>query len=486
MEAANATGAKKIFNILSLTVICLAAILTFFYWQWRYPLYFNMYEPAFHLSTMVGFERAGGLTITDFWLAAPGWQAQRYLPFFHTIGYLLLSSGLDALTLGKFFPWIIFILSILAFWFSLKTVFNPRIAFFSLVILLSIPIWMNFSLANSPAGLVFLIFPLIFLSLAKKNYLTAGLLSLLCLSTHLIGSLSLLFLFIYALHSKKDRKPLFLILGAIALLSLPLSIIILKRIKIFHLYINNLGVSFNLSLSNLNPLKYSKWLYLEILALPGIFLSYKKKGSYLMLPSCFLAFIPLAWLTRYWKAACLLPLSMLSACFLEKIYLFIEKKSKKTIVKSAFILCFLLVSTASLTYLLFAKSSMLKKYSLLLPEKSIIQIARIIKKNTSEGDFVYINTDFKSRCFLSALSYRSTTNNPNQGALLAVSQNPVKNYKFLKKGDQRFNIYILENQTRAKKIKLPLPLLSGRLIKKIFAFLIGITAIDLFIVKRAD
>src|SRR5512136_318206 len=69
--------------------------------QWpRLPLFIDCY---YHLSVAQGFSDAGGWVGRAFWEYAPYGRPHLYPPFFHILELFLYKSGLDFITIARFF-----------------------------------------------------------------------------------------------------------------------------------------------------------------------------------------------------------------------------------------------------------------------------------------------------------------------------------------------------------------------------------------------
>lgn len=492
---------RTIYIILALVLIVLLAVFSFDYWQGYYPLYLEFYDIASHLATMVGFDRCGGSTLTNFWEYTPTTSPNYYLPFFHIVGLLFLRLGIDISIIGNYFIFALYPLSLFSLWFFMRKIFGGRTAFYS-VMLLSLPtLWMEKIWGNSTFGLLMILIPLIFCALLSRRYIVATLLILCSLGTHLAAGMVPAVLLIYALHNREERKAIFIILGLLAILGLPLFWIAWKRVIFFRIF----GEGF-LSFGSLKDVLarfisffefgQKPYVYLGILAALGILFCYRKRGRYLLLPSYFLVvtLLPLRGaFFRYTEINCVLPFCMLGGVFLGEIHKILER-GRFALIKGVSIS----VSIILIAHILFFGLSLRPKYSktptiiflnrpeiwlpykLLFPMEGRLRIVQLIKDKTDEGDFIYNGASPNLSRMVGAFTRRSVTSQTQDGAKMAIAQAQPPGFDFLEKSNERFSIYIQNDQSKVKKVNIPPPLVPISSIYWAFMVMVFLMGVDLF------
>lgn len=272
-----------------------------------YPVYLDI---PYHMAVTRGFREAGGVTTWDYWDYAPQGRPHLYPPLLHVGMSLLQDLGLSEESVAVLICLAMFPLIMLALWFTMRKLFGSRAAFFSLV-LLCVPYAFFWQTGITiAASLVLVLTPLLFLALEKDRRLAAGLLLAMCLYSHLVlGHLLALALLLYLFHRRDHWKRICTAVGLAYLLYLPWGLVVLTNLS--GLRFSEPGGGGNLALH----------LFLWIAALAGLFVCYRKKRQYYLLPSYLFSMIPMAFFYshRFWEGHVFLSLAMLGAVALDRL-----------------------------------------------------------------------------------------------------------------------------------------------------------------------
>jgi len=277
-----------------------------------YPVYLDI---PYHMAVTEGFREAGGVTTWDFWDFAPEGRPHIYPPLLHVSMSLMLDMGLSMEVVATLVSIIMFPLIMLCLWWSMRKLFGPRAAFYSLV-LVGVP-YMFFwqSGVTIAASIVLALTPLIFVMVEEDRSMAAVILLAMCLYSHLVmGHLVALALFIYMLHRRDKWKSIFTILASSYLLYLPWGIVVLTNLSSF---------STSQAMGGGNIILH---LFLWLLALAGLVICYFRKKQYYLLPAYFLSMVPIVFFysNRFWEGHIFLPLAMLGAIALDRLHAALE------------------------------------------------------------------------------------------------------------------------------------------------------------------
>lgn len=476
--------------------IVLILIITFFslcYWQDRYPLFIGFYDIAYHASTAVGFQRCGGFTLTNFW-AGHSLEGSPYIyfPFFHIVGLLILSLGANPFFLTYWLSWLLLPLSFISVLLFTYKAYGEKVAVYAVLLLSLSPLWMEKQWGLPPQSFVFVIIPLIFLALIKERYIIVVLLSLCCMATHFTGVLLFPTLFLYALQNKHQRKPLLIILGIIFLAGLPGIWFAIRRISS-----GFVGIALQESLirDSLSRLFGIKWFhgYMGWLAILGLIICYLKRDKFLILPSYFFVFLPLAWTTkhiRFWGAPALFIFSLLGAVALGTFHSWLEKRGRGKLRSfgsfAIFVLIFLAANIAfyytshpsvrlkTPTIIFLKNRDIWPKSKPLFSPGDRQKMIKLIKEKVNVDEFFSIDSSQNINNFVAAYTGRSTVlpyslgNIPEGMKLVVAGKSPSADYAFLERINEKFSAYILTDSARAAKVKVPKPLVKTETIRIVF------------------
>ncbi len=285
---------KVDFLSLSLIVVVLVLLMERFK---VFPLFVDIY---YHLSVVRGFDLAGGIVLKDFWEFAPTGRTHLYPPLLHIIMLLLHKGGMDFPVLGAFISIVMFPLSLITSWFSMRKAFGSNVAFFSLLMLMSPLSYLTSQSVVSAATLVLVLTPLLFYFFEKDMLLAAITTMTACLYTHLsMPHVTALAFVLYGIFSKRIGKVI-KFLAPSYILYLPWAL---------HIALN----SEYLVTGRVFGRDLEAHMLLVVFALLGAAVSIKKRGSYLFPLAYSFAMIPIAF--KYparFSDHCLLPLSMLA------------------------------------------------------------------------------------------------------------------------------------------------------------------------------
>ncbi|MFQ6121255.1 MAG: hypothetical protein ACE5KE_15370, partial [Methanosarcinales archaeon] len=306
-----------IFDYAALAIIFSISLLAFL--KWKFPTFTHIY---YHLSVMRGFDMANGIVLHDFWEFAPVGRPHIYPPFIHVIMLLFYRLGLDILTIGRIISFSMFPLSLITVWFFMREIFETKSAFYS-VLLLSIPFqWFWSQTTANAVALVLVLTPLLFYFIEKKKKIVSVVLMTFSLYSHLgMPHIVTIALILYGFHRREKRNMIFTILGVSYLLYLPWGLHVLKNLDVI-----NPGIRY------FSHVDYYVEIHiiLLLLALFGIYICYKNKEEYYLLPSLFFAMFLI--FPRYPSRFCfhaILPLAMLGSIPIAIIHDDILKKIGK-------------------------------------------------------------------------------------------------------------------------------------------------------------
>ncbi len=293
----------KKFDLLSLLFIVLAFFLIINRIE-QFPLFVDIY---YHLSVVRGFDLAGGVVLWDFWEYAPSGRPHLYPPLLHIIMLFLNNCGMSFAALGAFVSLIMFPLSLITNWFSMRKIFGSEAGFFALLTLMSPLCYLTSQSVVNAAALVLVLTPLLFyfferdLPIAFIATMTA------CLYTHLsMPHITALAFLLYGIFSKKIRRVAKVLIPSY-LLYLPWA---------YHILLN----SEYLVAERIFGRSVEIHLFLLGFALIGVVMALKKRDFYLFPLAYYVAMIPIAY--RYparFSDHSLLPMSMLSGIGISEI-----------------------------------------------------------------------------------------------------------------------------------------------------------------------
>jgi hypothetical protein len=496
----------------------LALIVVFiFILSLRWPLLPTFIDIYYHLAVMLGFNDAGGFVTKAFWEYAPVGRPHLYPPLLHLLMLIVYRLNLSALTVARLFEFIIYPSLLITLWWLVRRLFNSRLAFFTLLISLSIyPFYIStVNFIPSSLAMILAMWSLIFIE--RHKITTSSILLGLAFYAH--AGMPWLFLVSFILYSLLNRKILkdsikVIIFGFI--LALP---ILLYQYS-FRQYVHLAAITERF------PLEINLWLLL--LFFPGVIISFKRKERYNFFIVLFI--VTLLSIFSHYRYRFVSGQGMVSFIFLssitvdlvyEKAVSILSKKLKTNLsnfyVFVFILICFLIFSPTFLIqdkkpkfYLLnstyinlipaFKKIQRPHEFSIYFP-KFYKPIKDIIIENSKPDDIIYCNFDYLAGVF-SVLTGRATSTamlkevsayrdfDPiNVSKLILWLKDPdkvinrnlnfvVRKYK-LRKIKETELVYIYENPSRTPKRILSKPLLSNKLIFSILLLLIGLIGFEI-------
>ena len=524
---------RYLYLIISIAIIAAICFSSLSYWQDRYPGYIEFYNIAYQASNAVGFLRCGGFTLINFW--APDsidGVPNTYFPFFQIIELLMLALGASIYFLTYWLTWLMLPLSFLIMLFFSFRLFGARVGLYA-ISLVSLPfIWTDRHLTNPAQSLTMILIMLVILCLVYKRYITAFILSLCCMATHTMGLIVMPCIFLYGIHERHKRKPVFIMLGLMALLAVVVFFAGLLKSNAqglysidadfnpalatkFHdmganLFTRNLGSAILGSFKSLFSVKDQNHVFLGWLAVAGLIICYMKRGKFLILPSMFLAFFPIAWTgskVRFWGMPAITIFSLLGAVSLAAIHGRLENmRSGKVLGVAFFILVF--IASHFLFYNMSDVSKHLKTPTMVYLNKPDMwhhprvfamkekeRIIELVKENVEPDEFFYIHGSYYFNNYVAANSFRSAfipegVDYTSQGIKLIVERfnAPSNEYSFLEKVNEEFDFsaYVLADASRAAKVTVPRPLVSIGQLNIGFIVMGGLILADIFIPRKVN
>lgn len=326
-------------DYLALGFICFTTALTLVRWNIFYPMFIDIY---YHLTIMRSFDIAGGLVMHDFLQYAPVGRPHIYAPLVHVLMLLFYKLGFSVEFIGRFFSWIMFPLSQLAVWFSLREIFNEKTGFYALV-LVSAPLnWVINQGVHNANAIPLVLAPLVLCTVEKDKIKTAIVLLTACLYSHagagVVPGAALIF---YGLHRWSKLRNVFVVIAVSLLLFSP---------WLTHT-IGNLDSVKESSTSKveedfLQLHRMTVYLILIPLMLAGLVLCYIKRKEYLMLPAYLygnLVMFLVGYSGRFWAYNSYLPYAMLGSVALALVHEKIELMPSKKQLAAVFAVSILLV-----------------------------------------------------------------------------------------------------------------------------------------------
>ena len=332
---------KERTDYVSIIYIVLNFILMMFNWD----KILKCWDTPYHLLMGKMYSDFKTITVWDYYEYAPVGRPQLYPPFLHILIWFIHDiTFLDYISIGRLIVILQYPLSLFSIWFTMKSLFGSREAFFSTIFLsLNIPFfsWMS---TVAPTALLSIIYPLLALYFYKKNIFLSTMMLTISLYSHLgipyIFILSIIiFTFLAGIRGKKYFKELGLTLGWSALLFTP---------WIYRLYVFRDWIKFERAMPK--PLQFvlpEVNLILLPLLIVGVVISIIKMRrdiKYSLLLAGFIGFIPIfyTYQARYYLHSPIVN-SMVEAVGFSTIIFFFKKwVSKKKLSIIAILICLLL------------------------------------------------------------------------------------------------------------------------------------------------
>lgn len=332
---------KERIDYVSIIYIVLNFILMMFNWD----KILKCWDTPYHLLMGKMYSDFKTITVWDYYEYAPVGRPQLYPPFLHILIWFIHDiTFLDYISIGRLIVILQYPLSLFSIWFTMKSLFGSREAFFSTIFLsLNIPFfsWMS---TVAPTALLSIIYPLLALYFYKKNIFLSTMMLTISLYSHLgIPYIFILSIVIFTLLAwiggKKYFKELGLTLGLSALLFTP---------WIYRLYVFRDWIKFERAMPK--PLQFvlpEVNLILLPLLIVGVAISIIKMRrdiKYSLLLAGFIGFIPIfhTYQLRYYLHSPIVN-SMVEAVGFSTIIFFFKKwVSKKKLSIIAILICLLL------------------------------------------------------------------------------------------------------------------------------------------------
>jgi len=504
---------KYLYLFLAIAIIAAISVFSLDYWQDQYPLFIGSYDIAYHANSVVGLERCGGFTMTNFWAGySPEGSRNIYLPFFHLAGLVIMSLGAGTSFLTYWMSWSFFPLSLIAVLLFAYRAYGARIALYSVMLLALSPVWMEKQWGMPPQALVYVLTPLVFWALVEKRFVAATILTLCTMATHFTGLFLLPFLFLYGAQSREQRRPVFIMLAVILLLGSPFIVFMLQRIRTTELPLGFSSHAFRGALRHMFDLKDTFHVYLGWLAVIGLAVCYFKRKRFLILPCYLLAGFPLAcsnWGMRFWVAPAFFIFALLGGVALGGLHRVVERmRFGKLAGLAYFVLIFLLahalfyglseepefIRTPLLLFL--NKPDIWQHPTPIFPQEDRDRMVELVGERVGEKELFWVEYSNNMNNYVALRSNRSTiasiTLKENamtlvDGIKLVVAKAaPSSDYIILDRINEQYNAYILADGAKAAKITVPKPLLTVRQIQWIFMALGALILIDLLIPRRGN
>ncbi|MBU7023055.1 MAG: hypothetical protein HXS40_02720 [Theionarchaea archaeon] len=318
------------YDVLSVGIIGAIVVLLIARWD-IYPVFVDIY---YHASVVVSFEKAGGISLWDFWEFAPLGRPHLYPPLLHGL-MMLFSEGLGIATVSRITSFVMFPASLVTMWWVSRGIYSSRTAFYSVLVLSSCYEYFNLQSVTSAAGLVLVAAPLLFYWFEKGKYIAAVVVLAGCLYTHIsLGPIVLCALVLYGVLCKKALLGVKVAAGSLLLYSPWL----------LHIVVNVSSLSASSPSSNAFIALFP-WL----LGISGVILCVKKKGEFLIPVSILVCMVPIAiaYPGRFTGHA-LLPLSMLSGIFLSHIEKRLSPRKRYAVIVTSLLVLGLIAPTVGI------------------------------------------------------------------------------------------------------------------------------------------
>ncbi|MBM3251355.1 MAG: hypothetical protein FJZ11_01050, partial [Candidatus Omnitrophica bacterium] len=230
------------------------------------PTFMDIY---YHLSVMLGFNEAGGFVSNAFWEFAPAGRPHLYPPLMHLLMLIFYKFGFSVLTIARLFEFIIYPITVITLWWASEKLFSSRMAFFTTLISLSVCSFYLSIKILIPSTLAMILAMLSFVFWERKRILASSLLLGLSFYAHAITPWLFLSIFIlYSLFNEKVSKDGFKVVLFGLIVALPI---------LFYQFNNRDYLNLSVTLKEL-PIEINLWLLL--LFIPGLLISFRRRGRY--------------------------------------------------------------------------------------------------------------------------------------------------------------------------------------------------------------
>ncbi len=309
-----------------------------------FPVFIDIY---YHLAVMQGYNIAGGITTNAYWEFAPFGRPQLYPPLLHILMLLLLKLGGSLSFIARFTSYIMFPITLLTVWFVMRSVFDKRSAFFSVLVLAGASSFFWHMSVLSAAALAQVLGLLTFVSIKKDLKFATPVLMTLMLYSHIaIPYFYFTVFLIYGILRRERRKRIFVSLFVSAMLYLPWLLHTINYIG--YIKPRNTNIQGFVGI----PVTINLWLW--VFGSGGIIISVLRRKKYFFPLVLLLVLLPMIrdYPVRFWEAHSVIPLSILSGLFLSRLVSVLHHRIVHKIIIAC--LCLILLITPELT---FAKNS---------------------------------------------------------------------------------------------------------------------------------
>ncbi|MCM8780135.1 MAG: hypothetical protein NC914_03200 [Candidatus Omnitrophica bacterium] len=314
MEKTEADSRDISWNFYSCVILLLFSFLQVLHWK-LFPKFLDIY---YHLSVISGFADAGGYVTRAFWEYAPFGRPHLYPPLAHILMLLLYKIGFSKLFIARLFSCLIYPAILFVIWQLVKRIFNPRLAFFILLVCSS-SFGLYLSIINLiPFGLCIICGLLILFCVEAQKTAAAALLTGLTFYTHTQAAwLIILWIILYGLFNRARFKICLKSAAFGLLLAIPM---------LFHQFYNRKYFEFIDAMENYS-LDINLLIY--ILAVFGVFIAFIRKGAYFLFISIFFGMFPLFFThqLRYFSGMGLLGFSFLAGLSLEAAFQKVSRRA---------------------------------------------------------------------------------------------------------------------------------------------------------------
>jgi len=195
-------------HMYSLVLIGLILLLQFFH-SYHYPQFLDEF---FHLHSAWSIEYWDGFSSVDLLQDAPIGRPNLYPPFYHSLIQILHQSGMDWITISKFFSVLIVPAFCLVFYFIFRDLVSPLFGFIFILLVFSSYGFFNSLIDYIPATISIIFWGMSFSFFIKKKFLASSLFLALCFYTHpVLGYVEFGLLFIWALLSNWKKAVYYLL-----------------------------------------------------------------------------------------------------------------------------------------------------------------------------------------------------------------------------------------------------------------------------------
>ncbi len=407
---------SKIFNpswdMYSCAIITLFIFIQSLSWE-LFPFFIDIY---YHLAVMLGYNTAGGYTPFGFWEYAPVGRPHLYPPLLHIIMLFFYKIGLSKLFIARALSFIMFPLSVTSIWLFMRSLFNKRTAFFSVLAASTCYSFYYMSLITIPASLAVLSALASFLCIENNRRLAAVI--LLSYSFYLHALMPWVIVLSFLAYGMSARRSFFVYArtaGIALLLAAPL------------LVNQYLKAAYFTRIDIVQDHRAEINIFLMVFAVIGAVISARKKGKYyfpIMLFFSFAVLIPIH-KYRFISAEGLYGFIPLAAVGGEYIYSRITSQKKALVFLASVIVLFAVLSpsidvengvfkprifNSTVVNTIFsvqkgehgmARSVFFKKF--------YNKVTAVVKRYSAEDDVIYSNFDYFAG-IIGVLADRATSN----------------------------------------------------------------------------